>query len=144
MNLVKRSLAAAISSLVVLGLAACGREEPGSAAALQDQTTARSDTSPPPAAPSAAPGTATTDQSTTAQAAGALDDAAITAKVKTAFVAEPDLKALQINVDTKNGTVTLSGQVDSEQHKEHAAQVAQGIEGVKAVDNKLTVKAPAS
>lgn len=45
---------------------------------------------------------------------------------------------------TKNGTVTLSEQLDSEQHKEHAARIAQGIEAVKSADSKLTVKAPAS
>ncbi|MEO8164658.1 MAG: BON domain-containing protein [Betaproteobacteria bacterium] len=70
-------------------------------------------------------------------------DAAITAKVKTAMIAEPGLKALQIDVDTTNGVVTLSGSVDSPQNLERATQVAQGVDGVKSVDNKLNLKSRA-
>ena len=76
----------------------------------------------------------------TADAGAKLDDATITAKVKTALVGEPDLKALKINVDTANGVVTLSGAVDSPMKVDRATQVAQAIEGVKSVDNRLTVK----
>jgi len=72
-----------------------------------------------------------------------IDDAAITAKVKTALVGEPGLKALQINVDTANGVVTLTGAVDTSQNLDRATQVAQSIEGVKSVDNRLNVKAKA-
>ena len=45
--------------------------------------------------------------------ANAVDDAAITAKVKTAIMAEPGLKATEINVDTKDAVVTLTGTVPS-------------------------------
>lgn len=69
-----------------------------------------------------------------------IDDAAITAKVKTALIAEPGLKALQIDVDTANGIVTLSGTVDSSNNLDRATQVAQAVQGVKSVDNRLTVK----
>ena len=67
-------------------------------------------------------------------------DAAITTKVKTALIAEPGLKSLQINVDTANGVVTLSGAVDSAQSLDRAQQLAQGVDGVKSVENRLTVK----
>ena len=67
-------------------------------------------------------------------------DAGLTAKVKTALVAEPGLKALQINVDTADGVVTLSGTVDSPTNVDRATQVAQAVQGVKSVDNRLTVK----
>ena len=77
------------------------------------------------------------------QAGDKLDDAAITAKVKTALIGEPGLKALQINVDTANGVVTLSGAVDSPQTLDRATQVAQAVQGVKSVDNRLNVKAKA-
>ena len=77
----------------------------------------------------------------TAEAGAKVDDATITAKVKTALVGEPGLKeALRINVDTANGVVTLSGAVDSPMKVDRATQVAQAIEGVKSVDNRLTVK----
>lgn len=75
-----------------------------------------------------------------ANAGEKLEDAAITAKVKTALIGEPGLKALQINVDTANGVVTLSGAVDSPTKVDRATQVAQAIHGVKSVDNRLTVK----
>lgn len=73
--------------------------------------------------------------------AAVLDDAAITTKVKAAVLAEPGLSALQINVDTKDGNVTLNGTVDTPQLKERAMQVAQGVEGVKNVSDQLVVKA---
>jgi hyperosmotically inducible protein len=83
---------------------------------------------------------AATDRATT-QAAVAVDDAAITTKVKTAVLAEPGLKSLQIDVDTKNGVVTLSGTVDNASMKERANQVAQSVSGVKSVVDNLAVKA---
>lgn len=75
-----------------------------------------------------------------ANARAKLDDAAITTKVKTALIGEPGLKALQIDVDTANGVVTLSGNVDSPTNVDRATQVAQAIQGVKSVDNRLTVR----
>jgi len=80
-----------------------------------------------------------TDRATT-QAAVAVDDAAITTKVKTAVLAEPGLKTLQIDVDTKNGVVTLSGTVDSPTLKERATQIAQNVSGVRSVVDNLAVK----
>lgn len=69
-----------------------------------------------------------------------LDDAAITAKVKTEIIREPTLKALQINVDTYKGVVQLSGFVDSEESVRKAGEVAASVPGVKSVKNNLVVK----
>ena len=69
-----------------------------------------------------------------------VDDSAITAKVKAAIVAEPELGALDIQVDTANGVVTLTGTIDTPQKLDRATQVAQGVDGVKTVDNKLSLK----
>ena len=82
---------------------------------------------------------AATDRATT-QAAIAVDDTAITTKVKTAVLAEPGLKSLQIDVDTKNGVVTLSGTVDNAMLKDRANQIAQNVSGVKSVVDNLAVK----
>jgi osmotically-inducible protein OsmY len=68
------------------------------------------------------------------------DDTAITAKVKAAILAEPGLKSLQINVDTKDATVTLTGNVDSDMLRDRAKQIATSTEGVKNVVDNLTVK----
>ena len=69
-----------------------------------------------------------------------IDDATITAKVKTALIGEPGLKALQINVDTANGVVTLSGTVDSPSSVDRVTRVVMAVQGVKLVDNRLSVK----
>ena len=71
----------------------------------------------------------------------AVADSTITAKVKTAIVSEPGLNAAQIKVDTSDGVVTLTGQVDSPQKVERATQVTQAVTGVKSVENRLDVKA---
>ena len=76
----------------------------------------------------------------TKETAIVVDDAAITTKVKTAVFAEPGLKTLQINVDTKDGVVTLSGTVDTPVLKERAMQLAQHVEGVRSVVDNLAIK----
>lgn len=76
----------------------------------------------------------------TDRVATATDDTAITAKVKAAILAEPGLKSLQIDVDTKNATVTLSGNVDSDMLRDRAKQIAMSTDGVKNVVDNLSVK----
>lgn len=75
-----------------------------------------------------------------AKAGVAIDDAAITAKVKAAIFSEPGLKTLQISVDTVNGVVTLSGSVDSLSSSNKARALAGAAAGVKAVKNRLVPK----
>lgn len=72
----------------------------------------------------------------TAQATG---DMAITAKVNAALVADDKLKATQINVDTKEGQVTLTGQAPDAQSRERATTLASAVDGVKNVNNQLVV-----
>ena len=67
-------------------------------------------------------------------------DATITAKVKSKFVADDQLKAHEINVDTKNGVVTLRGSVADPNSKERASTVAKEVEGVTSVDNQLVIR----
>ena len=76
----------------------------------------------------------------TQRAGDKVDDAAITTKVKTALMAEPGLRSLEINVDTRDNVVTLNGTVDSQEKKQRAMQIAQGVEGVKSVSDNLVVK----
>ena len=73
----------------------------------------------------------------------ALDDTVVTARVKSALVANPITKARQINVATANGIVQLSGFVDSANEKSTATEVARAVEGVRNVRNELEMK-PAS
>lgn len=69
-----------------------------------------------------------------------IDDTMITGKVKAALVADPQLKATEINVETYKGTVQLSGFVSAPEEIPKAVQLARGIEGVKAVKNDMVVK----
>jgi osmotically-inducible protein OsmY len=68
------------------------------------------------------------------------DDSTITAKVKAAILGDPDLKVLQINVETFKGVVQLSGFVNSPQAVSRVVAVARGVSGVKSVKNNLLVK----
>jgi hypothetical protein len=53
---------------------------------------------------------------------------------------DPMLDAGDINVDVKNGTVTLTGSVDARHLKHRAEDIADGCSGVKDVENRLTVR----
>jgi len=70
----------------------------------------------------------------------ALSDSTITAKVKAALVREKDLSAMDVNVETKEGVVQLSGFVDAKDQQDRAGKIAQSIEGVKDVKNDLRLK----
>ncbi len=72
-----------------------------------------------------------------------LDDAALTARVKTALINEPGVKSTAINVETYRGTVSLSGFVDSDEMVRRAVVAAQKVGGVRSVKNDMRVK-PAS
>jgi osmotically-inducible protein OsmY len=130
-----------------LGLAACQQRSADTATPRADNTapsvaatTPPSSTTPSMNTPSSTTASDATTTNPVDKAVAATDDAAITAKVKTAILAEPGLKSLQINVDTKDGTVTLSGTVDNADLRERAKQLASSTSGVKGVVDQLTVK----
>jgi len=68
-----------------------------------------------------------------------LTDAAITSEVKTKFLAEPGVSGLDINVDTTNSVVTLTGTVKSQAEANKAMTIARNSKGVKRVVNHLKV-----
>jgi len=69
-----------------------------------------------------------------------IDDASITARVKTALAKDEGLRdAVDVNVDTYRGNVQLSGFVNSPDVARRAAQIARSIEGVQTVTNNLQV-----
>ena len=69
-----------------------------------------------------------------------VNDAEITTKVKTALAGDPRTKAHQVNVETREGVVQLSGFVDNAEAKQTAEQLARNVDDVKSVDNELSVK----
>jgi hyperosmotically inducible protein len=120
-------------------LVACNKpaDTGGTAGTTGDRpaATARTDSpkaTTPPATPS--------DQTAAQKAGNAVSDSTITAEVKSALAADPQLSALRIEVDTNNGVVTLTGPAPDEQSKSRATQIAAGPKGVMRVENRLAVK----
>jgi osmotically-inducible protein OsmY len=68
-------------------------------------------------------------------------DASITAAIKAKMAADETVKATDIDVDTKNGNVTLSGSVSNKAEADRAIAIAKEAEGVKSVTSHLVVKA---
>jgi hyperosmotically inducible protein len=69
-----------------------------------------------------------------------VEDAAITTKIKAAFLAESDIKSMDINVTTKDDVVTLTGSTDSLASSKKAEEIARGVSDVKQVNNQLIIK----
>jgi osmotically-inducible protein OsmY len=69
-----------------------------------------------------------------------LVDTAITASIKTDFLKDPDLSILKIDVDTREGVVTLNGLAENDAARTRAEKIAEGIKGVREVRNFLVVK----
>lgn len=69
-----------------------------------------------------------------------LDDSVITARVKTALLADSSIKGLDITVTTRKGEAQLSGFVDNQGQIDRAVAVARGIEGVTQVGNEMSIK----
>lgn len=67
----------------------------------------------------------------------AVDDATISARVKTTLLNDPQVGALEIDVTTSNGVVTMSGTVKSQAEAERAIQLARQTNGVKDVISHL-------
>jgi hyperosmotically inducible protein len=68
-----------------------------------------------------------------------IDDATVTTRVKTAFINDPVVGALRIDVDTFKGVVTLSGRVKSKAEEDKAIALAKSITGVTDVKSTLQI-----
>jgi hyperosmotically inducible protein len=79
---------------------------------------------------------AETDERTVGQM---IDDSTITAKINLAFLHDPLIQTLEIDVDTVEGNVILTGVVGSEVEVNRAIEIARGVEGVKKVTDNLQV-----
>ena len=69
-----------------------------------------------------------------------VDDSVITTKVKSLLAADDFLKSFQIGVETYQGTVQLSGFVNSQKAVDKAAEITKSVKGVKSIKNNLIVK----
>lgn len=68
-----------------------------------------------------------------------VDDAAITAAVKSKLAADGDINPFNIDVDTNEGVVTLQGRVEKEEARVKAEQLARETDGVRRVINLVKV-----
>jgi hyperosmotically inducible protein len=70
-----------------------------------------------------------------------VDDATVTAKVKTAIASDVGVKAASnVNVETYRGVVQLSGFADSEDQASKAVTAAKKVSGVRSVKNDIRIK----
>jgi osmotically-inducible protein OsmY len=69
-----------------------------------------------------------------------VDDVGITAKVKSELLDSKRVDGLDVNVDSANGRVKLTGWGSSAAEIQTAGTIARSVEGVKSVDNQLKVK----
>ena len=67
------------------------------------------------------------------------DDVQVTARVQSKFFVDERVKGTHIDVDTRNGVVTLSGEVEDEDQRAQALLLARTAEGVQRVEDHLTV-----
>lgn len=73
-----------------------------------------------------------------------IDDAAITASVKTKLVTDRFRTLTTIDVDTVSGTVYLTGTVPDAAAKDRAAELAREVQGVQRVENNLQTQTRAA
>jgi hyperosmotically inducible protein len=66
-------------------------------------------------------------------------DSVITTEIKGKYIADAEIKALDIKVETINGKVTLSGKVPSQDIHDRAVSIAKSINGVHTVESLLVV-----
>ena len=138
-----RTLVAAASIAAFAGVAGCNKSTDERVSRAPSPATPPQST-PSPSMPSQSPSAGlppATTQSGDRTAGQVVDDAGITAKVKAALIADKDVNGMSINVDTSAGNVTLTGKVPDRSQVDLAIQIARGVEGVKSVDNKLSVGA---
>jgi osmotically-inducible protein OsmY len=82
-------------------------------------------------------------RSTTGQSVGErIDDKTILASVKTKLVADKVSNLTKVNVDVTNGTVYLTGNVETAEQKSRAERLAKDVNGVRSVVNNLQVQRP--
>ena len=74
------------------------------------------------------------------QARRAINEGALTGKIKAKMALDDTVKALDIDVDTVGTTVTLSGVVATDAQRQKALQLAKETEGVKQVIDQMRVR----
>lgn len=69
-----------------------------------------------------------------------MDDISITGQIKLALLGHKSTSAVATKVSTENGVVTITGEASSETERDLVTALANGVKGVKSIDNRMTVK----
>jgi hyperosmotically inducible protein len=109
------AMAGATAGILAVALVGCGKP---------------ADTMPPPAAATSL--------------GNDLDDTVVTTRVKAALVADPQINSYDFKVETRKGDVLLSGFVDNQAQLDQAVRTARAVEGVKSIQNNVTLKGAAA
>jgi hyperosmotically inducible periplasmic protein len=115
----------------LLAMAGCNRNDPPQP---------RSDAPPASAAPGPAglaPG-APMAPDIPGAAGSTVGDAAVTARVKAALLADPLVSGMAIDVDTRDGVVSLAGKVSGAAERNRAVDIARNTDGVRSVTDGLS------
>jgi osmotically-inducible protein OsmY len=70
----------------------------------------------------------------------AIEDGRLTTKIKAKMALDDSVKALDLNVDTKGGVVTVRGDVRSEAERQRALALARETAGVTQVIDQLRIR----
>lgn len=68
-----------------------------------------------------------------------IDDASIVTKIKAKLTGSSEVNPLNVDVDSKEGVVTLSGRVETPQARRAAGRLARNTKGVREVHNRIQV-----
>jgi hyperosmotically inducible periplasmic protein len=93
-----------------------------------------------PAASTTAPAPSTATPLAGTTVGTEIDDSGVTARVRSALLADPDVKSFEIKVETRKGQVQLSGFVDTQARIDNAIALTRKVEGVKGVENGMRLK----
>jgi hyperosmotically inducible protein len=122
--------ALALACAVSILLSGCGNR--------QEEVRAPAAVAPAPTASTVTPPAGTPPAGTTVGTE--IDDSVVTTRVRSALLADHDVKSFEIKVETRKGQVQLSGFVDTRERIDRAIALVRSVEGVKGVENAMSVK----
>jgi hyperosmotically inducible periplasmic protein len=120
--------------VVLAGLYACSREEPAVGQPRAQAQTRIDETRQDE----------TRQAEKAADAGKPLSDASLTQIVRSALESESSLDARKIDVENRNGNVSLYGSVESDEQREKAGRIVGAVGGVRNVQNNLSVDGSAA
>lgn len=117
------ALGASLAGAMALLAAGCNK--------APDPVPATAAASPAPSTPAVPPKTSVGTE---------IDDTVVTASVKSALLADADIKSFDFRVETRKGEVMLSGFVDSQSQLDRADSLTKAVAGVKSIQNNVALK----